>query len=176
MSEQIKKMIIPFPCELHKKLKRESVERGHSMTRTVIDSVAVALGNPNDVSEKNIQIKTCLPKEKKEIVFHLVDVKLIKPMPGKPKMTSDRIESAAKSIIEIGLIKPLMLKQISVDEYECLSSADELGAVRRAQELDPVKCEMVSAMVIPSRLVETVKKQISMFSPVVESSTWPNMK
>ena len=158
---------------MHEKIKIFSIKNRKPIVRLFLEAMQnnlepksnkphteKAYANPNP--QKN-QI-TKLPTKNSEPLFQLVDISAIK-QPKTIKRTTTT-EKLAKSITETGLIKPLLLQQTGINEYECLSAQEELSAVIRAKELNPIKCEMINAMVIPSALVTQCKHQVTILKAI----------
>ena len=140
----MKKLTLAISDEMHEKIKIFSIKNRKPIVRMFLEAMQNNLEhkpnnekppinsnlkltltpNQNPNTQKN-QI-TKLPSKNSEPLFQLVDISAIKH-PKTIKRTT-AIEKLAKSIIETGLIKPLLLNQTGINEYECLSSQEELSA------------------------------------------------
>jgi DNA uptake protein ComE-like DNA-binding protein len=80
--------------------------------------------------------------------FFMVDVATIRC--AEPNtFPQANIETAARKILDSeGLLSPLVLKKTGLEKYEVVSGVFEYYAAAKARELDPVKGEMVNALVI----------------------------
>jgi hypothetical protein len=153
-------LTLMIATDFHRRLKIESAKRKSSMTNIVISSVEKYLENTGNVEAPKQKQITKLPGKNSQPVFQFVDVSNIAR--AKNMKRGPAVESLAKSILEIGLLKPLILQQTGVGSYICLSPIQELSAVLRAKELNPIKCEMVNAMVVSGKHVEQGQKQITL--------------
>ena len=153
-------LTLMIATDFHQRLKVESAKRKCSMTNIVVSSVERCLEDTVKVTVSDQKQVTKLPGKNSQPVFQFVDVSNIAR--AKNMKRGPTVENLAKSIIEIGLLKPLILQQTGVDSYVCLSPIQELSAVLRAKELNPIKCEMVNAMVISGKHVEQGQKQIAL--------------
>ncbi|MBF0548551.1 MAG: hypothetical protein HQM08_29230 [Candidatus Riflebacteria bacterium] len=166
-----KKVTMLFPASVHKKLKLAGFEAEKTMTDIVLSLVNGYLdGNtqadPAEVKNTSLSVKKTILKEPSEPVFKLVDVKSIKiDIVKNYSLTVSRaLDEFSRSIVKIGLLRPVILRQINIDEYQLLSNVDEFEAVVRANKENPKKCEMVNAFVVPEIWVEEAKKQISKYA------------
>lgn len=100
--------------------------------------------------------------------FQMVDVRDIKsvipktdiPLPF-PIYSEESVEALSSSILEIGeLLRPLILLQTDLQEYELVDGNIEYHASLRAKEKNPRKCEMVNAFVISEDEYDAVVKQL----------------
>ena len=91
------------------------------------------------------------------IEFSLVDVKEISSNALRSQFEEDRINNLADSILESGgLLRPLILKQVSIDEFQVVKGHLEYYAAVRAREKDARAAEMVRAFVIPIKADDDV--------------------
>jgi hypothetical protein len=95
--------------------------------------------------------------------YYMVDVKDITcDMPN--NYPTESVEQLAQSIVEIGLLRPLILKQIGLQSYGLISGEFEYYAALRAKEVNPRKCEMVNAFVIKQAEVGAINQQIAILN------------
>lgn len=101
--------------------------------------------------------------------FGKVDVKEIKSDIPRSSFSEERIELLANAILKNdGLIRPLILKQISIDNYSVLDGHLEYYAAVRAREKDARKGEMVNAFVIDPKNETSVTQQIQAIQVVAD--------
>lgn len=97
--------------------------------------------------------------------FYLVDIKDITSDVPRSQFNPSDIESLADAILEtIGLIRPLILKQLLIDKYTVVEGHLEYYAAVRAKEKNPRQAEMVNALVVPAQMEDAVKKQAQLFT------------
>ena len=173
----MKKLTLAISDEMHEKIKIFSIKNRKPIVRMFLEAMQNNLeSKPNKINKPNNEKPsanqnpqknqiTKLPTKNSEPLFQLVDISAIKH-PKTIKRTT-ATEKLAKSITETGLIKPLLLKQTGINEYECLSAQEELSAVIRAKELNPIKCEMINAFVIPKNCITEVKKQLESLKKIL---------
>jgi hypothetical protein len=95
--------------------------------------------------------------------FAQVDVKDIRSDTARFNFSEDNIDALADVILQgNGIVRPLILKQVSIDTYEVLDGHFEYHASVRAREKDPRKAEMVSAFIVKSSEEELVRKQLEL--------------
>lgn len=100
------------------------------------------------------------------VEFQQIDVKEISCKLPLSSVPSADVERLAESILETdGLVRPLVLRQTGVEQYELLSSPLEYYAAVRAREKDPRKAEMVSAFLIAKKEEDRVQAQLEILSP-----------
>jgi ParB-like nuclease domain len=93
--------------------------------------------------------------------FATVDVKDIKSEQLRSNFAEEDIEKLAEAILaNNGLLRPLILKEINLENSLVLDGHLEYYAAVRAREKDPRKAEMVNAFVIKAKDEEAIKKQI----------------
>ncbi len=105
------------------------------------------------------------------IEFYLVDVKNINSDIPRSNFIEGDLEALADMILESGgMIKPLILKNISLENYTVVDGHFEYYAAVRAREKDPRKGEMVNAFVISPKEEDIVVKQISVIKGVEDAA------
>ncbi|MBF0547752.1 MAG: hypothetical protein HQM08_25155 [Candidatus Riflebacteria bacterium] len=127
----LKKVTMLFPASVHKKLKLAGFEAEKTMTDIVLSLVNGYLdGNkkvePVEVKNTSLPAKKTTLKEPSEPVFKLVDVKDIKiDVIKNYSLTFSRaLDEFSRSILKIGLLRPVILRQINIDEYQLLSNKE----------------------------------------------------
>lgn len=94
------------------------------------------------------------------IDFYLVDVKNITSNIPRSSFGEGDLENLADMILESGgIIKPLILKNIGLEDYTVVDGHFEYYAAVKAREKDPRKGEMVNAFVISPKEEDIVVKQ-----------------
>lgn len=105
------------------------------------------------------------------IEFYLVDVKNINSDVPRSNFIEGDLENLADRILESGgIIKPLILKNISLENYTVVDGHFEYYAAVRAREKDPRKGEMVNAFVISPKEEDIVVKQILVIKGVKDAA------
>ena len=157
-----KQLLMKVSSEVAKKFKINAAVSGMTMTELFVKFVNT-LETPEFLDKKEKQsIKQTTSRTSKisEPDFKLVDIKSIEVDSVAAERITKKIKDLADSITKIGLIKPLLLLQTGVESYLLLSSESEFQAVKRANQLNPQKCEMVNAMVVSkSALNETLRQK-----------------
>lgn len=111
--------------------------------------------------------------------FYLVDVKNITSDVARSSFDESDLERLADLVLESkGIIKPLILKPIDVDEYTVIEGHFEYYVAVRAKEKNPRQGEMVNAFVISQKNEENISKQIEAFKEIQASNLGakPNSK
>jgi predicted nucleic acid-binding OB-fold protein len=120
------------------------------------------------------------------IDFYLVDVKSISSDVPRSNFSESDLEKLADMILESGgTIKPVILKQIGVEEFSVVDGHLEYYAAVKAREKNPRQGEMVNAFVISPKVENIVLKQIELLKaienpeqslkPLVKDSTSPSL-
>lgn len=99
--------------------------------------------------------------------FLMVDVKDINatvpglddPLPI-PTNSEDTIEALSDAILATELLRPLILLQTDLQEYQLVDGIIEYYAALKAKEKNPRKGEMVNAFVISENEYDAVIKQL----------------
>ncbi|MFE4108115.1 ParB N-terminal domain-containing protein [Almyronema epifaneia] len=93
--------------------------------------------------------------------FAKVDIKEISSDVPRSNFDEAEIAHLSDAILESGgIIRPVVLKQVDIDQYKVLDGHLEYYAAVRAQEKDPRKAEMVNAFVVTTKNEKTIQKQI----------------
>jgi hypothetical protein len=101
------------------------------------------------------------------IDFYLVDVKSISSDIPRSNFNEDDLEKLADIILESeGIIKPLVLKQIGVEEYSVVDGHFEYYVAVRAREKNSRKGEMVNSFIISPKVEDLVLKQIKFLKTI----------
>ncbi|MGK7891665.1 MAG: helix-hairpin-helix domain-containing protein [Leptolyngbyaceae cyanobacterium] len=105
----------------------------------------------------------------------LVAVKKISSEVARSQFPADDIEKTAHLIIAVeGIINPIILRRTSLESYEVVEGHLEYYAAVRAREINPLKGEMIQAIVIEPNNEEAILGQIdclrSPFIPSLPSS------
>jgi len=156
-----KQILMKVPAETAKKFKINAAINGMTMTELFIEFIDT-LKTPefhNTQKDKPARQTARNPKKIVEPDFKLVDVKSIQVDFIAANRITKPIKDLAESIAKIGLIKPLLLLQTGVESYLLLSDESEFLAVKRANQLNPEKCEMVNAIVVMETALNEVLKQ-----------------
>lgn len=99
--------------------------------------------------------------------FQLVDVKNIEPSVPRSNFLDRDIELLAQAILDgEGLLRPIILKSIGLEQYKVIGGDLEYYAAARAKEKDPRRGEMVNAFIISSKDEKTAIKQIEALAGV----------
>ena len=111
----------------------------------------------------------------------LVAVKRISSKIPRSNFPNEELEKSAQLIIEAeGIINPLIVREIEINNYELIEGTFEYYAAVRAREIDPRKGEMIAAYILneenETAILEQVKllrkfKTTSSDSNIVSSST-----
>lgn len=98
-----------------------------------------------------------------EPLFQMIDVSSITAN-NAHMYHPDLVEQLAQSIVEVGLLTPLLVKQTGLQTYELISEQQSLEyrAVIRAKQLNLRKCEMVNVFVIPDNFASKATDQLSL--------------
>lgn len=97
------------------------------------------------------------------VSFAQVDIKEIKCASSRSKFPDDKINEIADLILSKGgVFRPLILKRISIDEYELLDGELEYFSSVRARECDRKKGEMVNAFLVSPDEEAEVRRQIDL--------------
>ncbi len=100
------------------------------------------------------------------ISFYLVDVKSITSNRPRSNFSEHEIDCLADMILECdGLVKPLLLKQVGIEQYTVIDGELEYYAAVRAKEKDPRQAEMVNALIVSSEIEDSVLKQAEALKP-----------
>ncbi|MBF0548650.1 MAG: ParB N-terminal domain-containing protein [Candidatus Riflebacteria bacterium] len=115
--------------------------------------------------QKSFSEKKFLNGKLKEPAFKLVDVSSIRANKVTRKKNK-AVEELQESILKIGLLKPVIVYQTGIDEYELLSNTEEFQAVTRAKEEAPRKREMVNAFIVTETTINEAKNQIELLKRI----------
>jgi len=103
------------------------------------------------------------------IKCYFVDVKNIESSLPKSSLDTAEIDRLADAILASdGLLRPLVLQQISVEKYTVLEGHREYYAAVRAKEKDITKAEMVNAFVIDSKSKKSAIDQLKLLTHLQE--------
>ena len=93
--------------------------------------------------------------------FAQVDVKEIKSNLPRSSFSEEDIDILANAILDSnGIIRPLILRQSSIDSYEVIEGHLEYYASVRAREKKPRQAEMANAFVITTTEEKSIRQQI----------------
>ncbi|MGG6268220.1 ParB N-terminal domain-containing protein [Leptolyngbya sp. AN03gr2] len=105
----------------------------------------------------------------------LLPVKKIKSNQARSTFSPDAIEQAAKAILDAeGTINPLVVRQLSFQEFEVIDGHLEYYAAVRAKELDLVKGEMIDAIVVPPEKESAILEQVRLLRAEKEAKVMPS--
>lgn len=91
----------------------------------------------------------------------LIPIKKITSSQARSTFSSEVIEQAAKAILDAeGTINPLVVRQLSFQEFEVIDGHLEYYAAVRAKELDLEKGEMIDAIVVQPENESAISEQI----------------
>jgi hypothetical protein len=103
--------------------------------------------------------------------FSLVDVKEIKSEVLRSSFSEAKIEEIADLILSNnGLLQPLILKRLDIDEYLVVNGDLEYYAAVRAREKDNRRGEMVNAFILSSNEEKGARQQIQAIREIRNSS------
>jgi hypothetical protein len=104
--------------------------------------------------------------------FYLVDIQSISCDLPASNFSSADIDLLADEILASGgLIRPLVLKQQGIDNYQILHGQLAYYAAARAREKNPRAAEMVNAFVISPKVTSAVDRQMVLLNPQSIAST-----
>jgi hypothetical protein len=102
--------------------------------------------------------------------FYTVDVKSISSNIPRSKFAESELDRLAELILESeGLIRPLVLKQIGVEEYTVIDGHLEYYAAVRAKEKNPRKGEMVNAFEIVAKSESIITQQLELLKGLLNT-------
>jgi hypothetical protein len=105
------------------------------------------------------------------IDFFMVDVKDIQVNTTDHNFSPVVIENLANAMLASGgLIKPLILKQVGLQNYQLIDGLLEYYAALQAKAKDPRKGEMVNAFVISPDQEDLVKQQVTVLQSAYSSA------
>lgn len=100
----------------------------------------------------------------------LIPVKKITSSQARSTFPSEVIEQAAKAILEAeGTINPIVVRQISLREFEVIEGHLEYYAAVRAREIDLERAEMIDAIVVQPENEAAILEQIQLLRPHQDS-------
>lgn len=103
--------------------------------------------------------------------FAKVDVKEIESDELRSSFSEAEIEQLADLILQGGgVLRPLVLKQIGIENYKVLDGHLEYFAAVRAREKDPRQGELVNAFVVSSKDEAVIQEQIRLLKDLNHSS------
>ncbi len=109
--------------------------------------------------------------------FATVDVKDIKSEQPRTNFSEEDIEKLADLILaNDGLLRPLVLKEIGIENCLVLDGHLEYYASVRAKEKDPRKAEMVNAFVIKPKDEKAILRQIEILRGKTIPSSSPQLQ
>ena len=74
---------------------------------------------------------------------------------------SEEIEAVAQLILEVqGVINPLIVRRTGLDTFEVVEGEFTLQAARKAREINPLKGEVIQAIILDPQNEEAIMKQI----------------
>jgi len=162
----MKKLMLSLPEELHTEFKVFSTRQGKPMNQLINELMDGAVKN-NETKPKKEENKP-LASENNESNFKLVDVSSIKSVRRATRKNTELVEQLKESILKIGLIKPILLRQTGINEFEALSSEAELqAAIIEAKKAKPIKCEMVNALIIPNDAIVEANNQVTILKKIL---------
>lgn len=176
MADDLKRLTVLLDNESFRAIKRMSFEQEKPMSDFVKAWINRGLSRKpikehEQIPEKKADDK---PMQFKQIPgdneprFYLVDVSAIrcnKEMNSIDKLlVGNVINSLSDSILEVGLLRPVILEQTNVDEYVLLSGQTEYIAALKAKNKNPAKAEMINAFVVPKGRLDAAKKQIQLLT------------
>jgi hypothetical protein len=108
------------------------------------------------------------------ISFHFVDVATIRSEVPRSQFLEADLDRLADLILDSGgLVKPITIKQVGIDDYLVIDGDFEYYAAVRAKEKDSSRGEMVNAFLVKSKNEATVKEQAKFIikepSPTVDN-------
>jgi hypothetical protein len=104
--------------------------------------------------------------------FYTVDVKSISSNVPRSNFGESELDRLAELILESeGLIRPLVLKQIGVEEYTVIDGHLEYYAAVRAKEKNSRKGEMVNAFEIVAKSEAVITKQLDLLKDLLTAPT-----
>lgn len=94
----------------------------------------------------------------------LVDIDSIHSSQKRSSFSESSLEKLANLILQIGgIIKPLILKKIALENFEVIDGHFEYYAALKAQELDP-NCEMIRAFIITEDQQDLIQQQSNLLN------------
>ena len=103
--------------------------------------------------------------------FFLVETKLISSSQAASNFSQSEIDKLAKLILDTdGLLRPLILKEVSFEQYEVVSGHLEYHAAVRAKEKDALKAEMVNALVIKAEKEKAAVQQAQLLEQLYSAT------
>ncbi|GAP97141.1 ParB N-terminal domain-containing protein [Leptolyngbya sp. NIES-2104] len=106
----------------------------------------------------------------------LIPVKKITSNQSRSNFSQDVLEQAAKAILEAeGTINPIVVRQVSLREFEVIEGHLEYYAAVRAREIDLGRGEMIDAIVVQPENEEAILDQIKLLrnQPKTASAVTP---
>jgi len=74
---------------------------------------------------------------------------------------SEEIQQLAELILEVqGVINPLIVRRTSLDTFEVVEGEFTYQAARKARELNPMKGEVIQAIILTPENEEAVMRQV----------------
>jgi len=105
------------------------------------------------------------------IEYAEVDVKDITSTVARSSFSEEEINQMADLILESGgVLHPLILEEVSVNQYELVEGAFAFHAATRAREKDPRRGEMVNAFIVKSEIAEMAQQQLLLLRKGITSS------
>lgn len=104
--------------------------------------------------------------------FFLVEVNSIHSSEPASNFNQAEVDKLARLILEAnGLLRPLILKKVGLENYEVISGYLEFHAAVRAKEKDARKAEMVNALVIKTEAEAAVIQQAQFLGQLSASNS-----
>jgi hypothetical protein len=92
----------------------------------------------------------------------LVDIEFISSSQNRSSFSESKLEELAQLILQIGgIIKPLVVKKIGLENYEVIDGHFEYYAAVKAQEIND-NFEMIRAFIVSDEQVQLVSKQLQL--------------
>lgn len=110
------------------------------------------------------------------ISFSLADVSSLKSKVPRSNFAEADIDNLANLILECnGLVKPIVIKAVDVDNYIVIDGDLEYYAALRAKEKNLRKGEMINALVVPSNTEYKILQQIHFLRKLASGQVAPTI-
>lgn len=173
------KVLIRMEDDLHKAVKHFCIDRGLTLNKLFIDAITDKITDKpgKEITTEKEKPQVFLPARQSGSVAGqsrtiggenpkcmLVDVVQIKPV--NKRVSKSLINKLSESIEAIGLLRPLILLQTGVEEYEILQGNSEYLAARQAYEKNPQACHMVNAFIVSKKASSEAYNQIDLLKEI----------